>query len=176
MRLALAVLIVVLPLSGAAAQESQADDRSSALVDDIAKCREIADSAARLACFDKAAAALQSARDKRELIVVSKDTVKQTRRRLFGIALPRIKLFGDGVAEDEETVVNSITAKIVSAQKTDRIRWRIKFDDGSTWTTLEDFRVKEPKSGDTMEVRRAAMGSFMGSLNGGRAVRMMRVE
>lgn len=176
MRQAAAILIAVLLPIGASAQDSRPSDRSSVLVDDIAKCRAVADSTERLACFDKAAAALQSARDKRELIVVSKDTVKQTRRRLFGIALPKIKLFGDGVDEDEETVVDSITAKIVSAQKTDRIRWRIKFDDGSTWTTLEDFRVKEPKSGDTMEVRRAAMGSFMGSLNGGRAVRMMRVE
>jgi hypothetical protein len=171
---ALALLTLGIGLAGPALAQQAPGDGSSALVDDIAACRGVADTTARLACYDKAAAALQSARDRRELIVVSKETVKQTRRRLFGIALPQIKLFGDGV--DEGEAVESITAKVTSARRTDYARWTIRLDDGSTWTTLEDFRLRGPRSGDTLVIKRAAMGSFLGSLNGARSVRMMRVE
>lgn len=169
-----ATILLALSLPGSAGAQ-EAPDRSSALIDALSACRSVAESTARLACFDQAAAALQSARDKRELVVVSKDTVKQTRRRLFGIALPSIKLFGDGIDDGDDTVVTSITAKVVTVQRFDATRWTMKLDDGSTWQSLEPFRLRDPRPGDTIVVKRAAMGSFLGSVNGARSVRMMRI-
>ena len=42
--------------------------------------------------------------------------------------------------------------------------------------TTEAITGSAPKVGQKIEIRRAAMGSFLGKVNGGRAVRMKRVS
>ncbi|MBX3593420.1 hypothetical protein [Sphingomonas sp.] len=170
------VTAITMLLAGASASVAPQEAESAKVIDQIAQCRSIADAAQRLACFDGAAAALQTARDRREIVVLDREAVKQTRRRLFGIALPKIKLFGGSDDDDEKEEIREIDAKIVSARPIANGRWVIKLDDGSTWQTIEPFASAEPKAGDSMHIKRAALGSFMGSVNGLRSARIRRTD
>lgn len=170
------LILLATAIGSVAATASAQEAKPSALVEDVTKCRAITDANARLACFDSAVAALQEARDKREIVVVTRESVRDTRRRLFGISLPKIRLFGGDDDEEEREEIKEITAKIDRAWRSGYDRWTIKLEDGSTWQTLENFPSAEPKTGDSITIRRAALGSFMGSVNGLRSARIKRID
>src|SRR3712207_6445767 len=82
----------------------------SPLVRAIAECQRQSDDAARLRCFDAAAAALTSATTSGKIVVVDQEDVRKTRRSLFGFSLPKLPFFsGDNSAEGQ---TNELTAKI----------------------------------------------------------------
>jgi hypothetical protein len=160
-----AVMLIAAP---ATAQEAR-----SSVVDDLAACRAVADPAARLACFDKTAAALIAARERKDVVVLDREEVRKTRRSLFGFTLPRIKLFGDG--EDDAEAIKELTGTAASVVPAERDFYAVKLDDGSRWQTIEAARFP-PKAGQTVRIKRAAMGSFMAAFNGGRWVRVKRTD
>lgn len=141
--------------------------------DALAACRGIADSAARLACFDKTAEAFVRARENKEVVVLERAEIQKTRRTLFGFALPKIRLFGGG--DDGEEELKEITGKVVSAGMTEGDRWLVRLEDNSRWQTIEPT-VFPPRSGDNAKIKRAAMGSFMATFGSKRSVRVKRVD
>ena len=48
--------------------------------------------------------------------------------------------------------------------------------EGAQWMTTEAVTGRSPKVGQSIEIKRAAMGSFMGKIEGGRTIRMKRVS
>ena len=54
----------------------------------------VADNAERLACFDKAVGTIVAASDSDDLRIVDREEVRETRRKLFGFALPDLGIFG----------------------------------------------------------------------------------
>lgn len=71
--------------------------------------------------------------------------------------------------------VSHIAAKIATVRSLGYGKWQIGLDDGAQWMTTEAITAGNPKAGQAIELRRAAMGSFMGKIDGGRAVRMKRI-
>lgn len=136
----------------------------------LIECRGIIDPAARLACFDKAAGGLAEAVETRQVVVVDKNTMRETKRRLFGIALPNVKLFGPG--DDEE--VDQITSTLQSASDTRDGLSIFVLEDGSRWRQTEG-RYLFPKPGQPIVVKRGALGSYMANVNGKPAVRVVRI-
>lgn len=145
----------------------------SPIVDALSGCRTIADNAARLACYDRAAARFAEAVGKGEVIVMDQQEVRQTRRSLFGFQLPRIALFrGDDGPDQSE-----ITAKIASASGLGYDKYRLRLEDGAVWETTEgSSAVTPPRSGQNVTIKRGVMGSYMMKINGQRALRAKRVE
>jgi hypothetical protein len=166
---ALLLLLSAASVAPTGAQEIQGGNA----VDAIAACRGIADSAARLACFDKSAEALVRARENKDVVVLDRAEVRKTRRSLFGFTLPRIKLFGGG--DDGEEELKELTSKVASVGQPERDRWLVKLDDESRWQTIEPATFP-PRTGDTARIKRAAMGSFMATFGSGRSVRVKRVD
>src|SRR4030095_15726604 len=70
--------LILLAAPAASAPKKGAEGAPPAQVSTRLNCRNIADSAARLACYDKAAASIGEAVAKRDLVVFDRESVKKT--------------------------------------------------------------------------------------------------
>jgi hypothetical protein len=173
--LLLAGLLAFLPASAAVAQERSEGAQRPELFEALVRCRTITEDAARLQCFDAAAAALQTATERREVVVVDRQQVRESRRRLFGLALPRLPIFGGDDDDDDEDEVDHIESNIVSAYQFGYGRWAVRLEDGSTWMQTDDNPIAaRPRAGQTVRVNRGALGSYMMRVNGQPGVRVRR--
>ncbi|HEX3889059.1 MAG TPA: hypothetical protein VHW05_16340 [Phenylobacterium sp.] len=171
---AAAVLIVALaapPLATAA--EPAAPARAQQL-QQLLDCRALTDSTARLACFDKAAGALDQAEAKGDVVVVDRETARKVRRQAFGFTLPSMSLFEKG--EKPETITSS-EGTIASARRLLTGKWEIKLEDGATWVQVDLTEIPiDPKPGQTVKIKAQAMGSYAMSVNNQREVKVHREE
>lgn len=163
----LALLLLVTPV---AAKDKDAPARP-AQIDALYGCRDITDPTARLACYDKEVAQLAAADQAQEITFTDKETVKATRRGLFGFSFPKLGgIFGG--AEDElkqlDTVLKSVT--------TDRSgKYLFTMEDGAVWLQIDTTKLpRDPKPGNTVEIKIATMGSYFVKIDGGRTIRMRR--
>lgn len=140
-------------------------------------CRAVADGAARLACFDKAAADLEAAAKTQEVVIVDRQEVKKARKGLFGFTLPRIGFLAGrtGNAEDRADELH-LEDTVAQARSTYDGRWRITLSSGAVWDTLEaDSRFTDPKPGLQVTLDKAMLGSYFLKVGKGRAIKARRV-
>lgn len=165
---------ILLAATAAGASPLHAQGGGKNALDAVAACRAVTLPDARLACFDKAAAALEVARSNEDLIVMDRAEVREKRRKLFGFQLPRINLFStrDDAPEERITELNSTVRAV---RHSGRDRWLVTLEDGSVWRTLEPTPI-EPAARDTARVKTAALGSYRANFGGRTAVRVERVE
>lgn len=165
----LAAVAAASVLSG---QSAPVQDRPETLARLMA-CRAVADSAARLACFDAAAGALDAAEREGEVVVIDRAGVAETRRQMFGFEMPSLpRLFGNSNAVPE---VDSIETTLRSAAFTGEGRWVFRLEDGSVWRQIDSERVRfRNRPGEAVRVRKASLGSFLLTVDGSRAVRVRR--
>jgi len=163
--------LALLAATPALSQGDEAPPKRAAPVQQVYDCRTVADDAARLACFDRSVAALAVAEEQREVTFADKETVKKTRRGLFGFSLPRIGLFGGG---DEEEI-KEIDAVVKSASADRSGKYRIVMQDGAVWQQIDTTRLpRDPKPGQAVKIKVASMGSYFASVDGQRGIRMKR--
>ena len=159
----------------AAAQQQQAappQQRPEAF-EALVRCRSVADATARLQCFDAAAANLQQAAERRDVVLVDRQQIRESRRRLFGLPLPRLGIFGDGDGDEDE--VSSIESTVASAHQGAYGRWVVRLQDGSTWAQTDNNTLaSRPRPGQPVQVERGALGSFKMRVNNQPAVRVQR--
>jgi hypothetical protein len=167
----LAAALAAAPL--AAASPSKAEGRAQAL-QHLIDCRKLTDNVARLACFDEAAATMDQAEAKGDIVVVDREQARKVRRQAFGFALPSLSLFERGEKPEE---INNMEGKIVAARQNNAGKWVIRLEDGATWVQIDTNEVPNaPKAGDTATIRRASMGSYMLSLGRHTAFRAHRED
>jgi len=161
----------------AAGGTAQAQDKPAAPLPEVfAKvldCRGIADSAERLACFDAAVPALAKAQESKELRVVSREDVNRTRRGLFGFVGSGFGIFGNDEDEDKKEEIKEITS-VIKAVSGDSGSYVFTLEDGAVWAQSDETYLKKPQAGKKITIRRAALGSFMGSVEGGLGFRIRR--
>lgn len=168
-------LLLMLATAALAAPAAAQQASGGNAVDAITACRDIADSAGRLACFDKAVATLAAARDKKEVVVLDRAEVQKTRRSLFGFMLPRIKLFGGGDDDDNAEDIKEINGSVAGVSAVAGDRWTVTLDDDTRWITTESARGFPPRAGETVRIRRAALGSYDASFNKRRTIKVRRI-
>lgn len=153
-------------------QAVEAPQQRHQTLEQLAACRAITDGAARLNCYDAAAAAVDSAQRQGELVVIDRAQAEGTRRQLFGFdaaALPR--LFGGGEAAD----IQAIETTLESATQGYDGRWVFRLADGGVWRQVDTERVRfQNRPGQAVGVRKAALGSFLMTVGDSRAVRVRR--
>ncbi|WP_375289554.1 hypothetical protein [Qipengyuania sp.] len=144
--------------------------------ENVLQCRSIADEDARLVCFDKSIASLDEARRQRDVVIVSREEVRDVRRGLFGLSLPRIKLFGsrDG-DESEQEEFSEISSTIAGVGRGQR-GLVLKLADGAVWEQTDKVYLGNVQEGDTITIKRAALGSYMAKIGGSRGARVKRIE
>lgn len=135
-------------------------------------CRAVADGTARLACYDAAAGALQTAEREGEVVVFDRAQVAETRRQLFGFEMPTLpRLFG----QDGGEPIDSIETTLVGAARNNDGRWVFRLDGGGAWRQIDSERVRfENRPGQPVRVRKATLGSFLLTVGDSRAVRVRR--
>jgi hypothetical protein len=157
----------------------EAASRVPAAIQALTDCRALADSAARLACYDKAAAGIADATAKKDIVVLDREEVRATRRGLFGFTLPRLPFFGgdkgdksstDAAREEVEEIDTTVTAVRGFGYK----YYRMTMEDGAVWVTTEAVEHDTPHPGSKVHIKRAALGSYFLRIDGGRALKGKR--
>ena len=169
----LVALCVAGSLAGpAVAQDAGAGARPE-LLTRLIGCRTVADSAARLACYDTAAGALDSAEQQGDVVVIDRAQVSAARRQLFGFDLPSMpNLFERGARSERiDAVETTLTRAVLVAEG----RWVFTLADGGIWRQIDSERVTfQNRPGESVRVRRAALGSYQLVVGRSRAVRVRR--
>ncbi|MEW5684833.1 MAG: hypothetical protein AB1942_07940 [Pseudomonadota bacterium] len=171
--------IVALVLAGvgtlsAGVAWAQKPPSRAAIVDKLIDCRKITEDAGRLACYDQAAGALETAEAKGDVVIVDREQARQVRRQAFGFSMPSLSLFEKGETQEE---LENVAGVLDSARQNTAGKWVIKLQDGAIWTQVDANELhRTPKSGASVKIRQASMGSFIMSIDGGGGIRVRRTE
>lgn len=149
-----------------------ADPAPNPVVGEVMKCRAEADNAKRLACYDAAAGVLAKATTEGSIAVLTREDMRKTRRSLFGFSIPKLPLFGGDSGEDTPDEIET-TVRSFHVSRDGNLS--LVMDDGAVWRTTEPAR-RMPKPGSKAKIKKAALGSFFISIDGGRGLRGMRVS
>jgi len=144
----------------------------------LRSCRAITAAEARLACFDKATAALEAAVDAKDVRIVDRQEIRKARRSLFGFTIPKVALFGggdDGDQDDKEDAFTEINTTVASARAVENGRVEIRLvGEDAVWRTTDPM-AWPPKSGAKIRIRKGTLGNYFIAVDG-RSVRGMRVR
>jgi len=175
MRSALLLLLATAVASPAAGQTPRgAKPPVPAQFQALTRCRAETNEAARLRCYDREVAALAAAEAQGEVVVVDRGEVRRARRSLFGLNLPDFRILGGG---DDKEAVERVETTVRSASRDGNGRWHIIVADGARWSQADSRElVGDPKPGQPIVIRRAALGSFLANVNGQTAIRVRRVN
>jgi hypothetical protein len=165
--------VAVLGLAVAAPASAQKMPKTATpkLFEEVVNCRAIQDSTARLACYDRNVAALDTAQKSNELYVADKAAMKEARRGLFGLSLPSLKIFGDedlGDLDELETTIAGIS--------TGQRGFIFTLPDGARWAQTDKRYMDRPKVGAKIKIEKAALGSYMASINKKPGFRVERIN
>lgn len=151
---------ILLAAPGAGAAGADRAQVLKSLVD----CRGIADSAARLACYDKAAADIDKAEAGGDIVVVDRQQARAARRQAFGFNLPTLSIFDKAATKEE---LNAIDGKVASAGHDATGRWVISLEDGSVWHEIGDQEPNlDPRPGKAAHISRGSLGSYFIKIDG----------
>lgn len=168
-----AILVLSLALTPVAVAQPKAPARAE-IVQSLIDCRKVSDSAERLACYDKAAVALDQAEAKGDVVIVDREQARTVRRQAFGFSMPSISLFEKGETQEE---LENIDGRVEAARINGAGKWVIRLADGATWTQVDSNELfKTPKPGMPVKIRRASMGSYLMVVDGQRGFRARRAE
>jgi len=168
--MALAGMIAASPV--AAQTQPLASAPAPKIFTDVVQCRAITDPAARLACFDRSVGALAAAQQSKDLYVADKDAVREARRGLFGFNLPKMRIFADDDMEKDVDAIESTIAAFNESQK----GYVFTLKDGARWRQTDGLYMDRPKLGAAIRIKRAALGSYFGSISGRPGFRIERVN
>lgn len=133
------------------------------LLEDMQSCRKIADLAKRASCYDKLVDE-ESARA--EANSLPRDPVRDFGAR--DIPVPK------KVRAEEP---DSITTSVKSVSTNSSGGWVIVTETDAVWVQSgSEGPARSPKVGQSVELKRAAMGSYMAKVDGGRAFRVKRSQ
>lgn len=166
-----ALLLVLLMIAGATPGRAQ-DAAMAAPLEALAKCGAIGADAARLACFDAAAAPLLAAERSGELVVVDREQAQAARREAFGFNLPSLNLFGRKGLETPERM----ELVLASASQSANGRWVFRTENDQVWRQIDSEPLRKVKRGSKAAIRKAALGTFFMNVDGQRAVRVRREQ
>lgn len=156
----------------AAWQDAEAASRPEQL-QAVFDCAKVQDNTARLACYDKAAGALNQAETSGDVVVVDKEQVRTARRQAFGFSLPSLSLFGSPAAGDGDPERLSVDLK--AANRGGDGKWVMETTEGATWRQVDDNSLSRgPRAGAKMVIRKGALGSFFCLIDNQPGVRCVR--
>lgn len=167
--LPLAILTFALAVPALAKDKDEAP-RTPQVVQDVVDCKAITDSAARLACYDAKVAVMETGIQNRDLVVADREMMRDARRGLFGISIPRIRLFGDGDKDEIKEIESTISA-VRSAGDGMPI---FVLADNTRWKQTEGRNVFA-KPGDKIRIKRTGLGGYTANVDGQTGVRVVRV-
>ena len=178
-------LAALLACAGTAAAEQAAPAQGAQTPEVMAKvyaCAEVADPQARLSCFDAAVAGLRTAQNEGQFAAVDAVRVRQIERESFGFSLPSLPQLGlpnFRRAGEVATSDATLAAQTMKIARTGRFDGRNSYvmENGQIWVLVDSQENRLARPGAEVTIRKAALGSFLMSVEaGGRALRVRRAQ
>ena len=143
----------------------------AAVLQEVLECRTKASDAERLACYDAAVARMDQAEAKGDIVVVDREQAREVRRQAFGFTLPSLSILDRGDKPEQLDRVSGTIEGVRSAGG----KWVLTLKDGAVWRQLDnESPARDPKPGMPVEIKAAAMGSYLLSVDGQRSFRARR--
>ena len=138
----------------------------------LTKCRQIEEIAARVACYDKFVDAHYSM-DSSDSVEVSAATGPDA-ESLFGTSDAEAKRIVESSMAIEQ--ISQIEAVVTDVRESATEKLTVALDNGQIWQQLDSQRLLL-KSGETVIIRKASLGSFlMEKQSGSRSIRVKRAN
>ncbi|HXV01767.1 MAG TPA: hypothetical protein VG166_14835 [Caulobacteraceae bacterium] len=155
---AVVAMAALAALPAAAAKEAASPKVIQSLLD----CRKLGDNTERLACYDRAAAEVQSATTSGDLVSIDREQRRAARRQAFGFTLPTL-----GFLDRGEKGADRLTAQVAEATQDPYGKWVIRLDDGAVWVQTEpEGLARRPRKGSTVVLSRGALGGYFMTIDG----------
>lgn len=169
-----AVGVAFLLTTSAASKDPKPAPQTPAQINALMACRAVADSAERLACYDKAASSIGEAVAKQELVVFDREGVRKTKRGLFGFSIPNLGIFGD---DDEGVEIKQVEGTIASYGFNSDGGYIFRLADGTRWSQMDDkpFAIS-PRNGEKVVVKRGVLGSYILTVGKQPGVKVKRIQ
>ncbi|MCC5980343.1 MAG: hypothetical protein JJU26_01360 [Oceanicaulis sp.] len=172
-----------------AVSSAHSQEASPAIIEAIIACRSISEPDARLACLDEASGRLETAVRGDHIVVVEREQAVAAERDSFGLSFANpgrvlasivgratgitesgVQEYEDGVraVRREDGEIDSLSNLPVRAiTQNHRGQLIVTLQNGQVWRQIDNRRVRVPRSVDgvTLDVQRAALGSFFMSLS-----------
>lgn len=142
------------------------------IVASLSECLAITADTQRLQCLDAAARAIDSAIRSGDLLIVDRQQATEARRQAFGTSSAPADILQPARPADR---IDSIETTLTRASQAGDGRWTFVLADGSTWNQVDTDRVRvNNRAGETVRVRRGALGSYLLVVGRSGAVRVRR--
>lgn len=175
----MAMIGVMIGLAAQAATAASANAPKSQALDPLIACRTITQDAERLACFDREVAALSSAAETKKIMVLDEKAVRETRRSLFGFALPSRNLFGkdDGDSSKRESAeLKRLDTVVTSSAKNSAGQLVFTVEGGARWVQDDDrtLMLARIKPGTKVRISAGVLGSYFAVFDGNGSAKVRR--
>lgn len=165
-------LIVLAALAATPLAAKEKDDVAKPEVYlELVRCKQVADSAQRLACFDAASAKLVQAAEGKDIVILDRTEVRETKRSLFGFTLPKLPFFDDDEAGEFDIIETSLASVVAIGYG----KYRFAIPDGGTWETAEPAK-SALREGQMVTIKRGALGSFRMRAGRGGLIQVTRIR
>lgn len=148
--------------------------------DPLYACATITNDAERLKCFDTTLAQLRAAEQTGEVTVVDRASVQRLEKDSFGFQLPSFgAIFSHKTPVEAANTPSSVSEVSGKIERVSRSKDGALFvlDNGQSWRQTDTVSTALVRVGDTVAIKRAALGSFMlVRASGGEGVKVRRVE
>lgn len=172
-RAGLSAIGLAVLVTAAAASQDKKPAQTPPQVNALLACRNVTDSAERLACYDKAAATISDAVAKQDLVVFDREGVRKTKRGLFGFSIPNLGVFDD----DDQVEIKQVEGAIAGYSYNADGRYIFRLADGTRWSQMDDKVIAvPPRNGEKVVVRRGALGSYILAIDKRPGVKVRRVQ
>lgn len=152
----------------------QARGDATRALDELAGCRAVAADAERLACFDRVAAGVATARASGELLAFDRETVTAERRRTFGLVDAPESAGAEAAARAAK--VRQLASTITGVSQGPGLGlWRLTLANGQVWQTLNPDRYG-PRAGASIRLITTVTGGFRASIDRGALVQVKRIR
>jgi len=173
-------LSATLAVLAASAPLAAADEKTeSSYIKALRGCQSKADAAERLACYDAAVATMLAASSEGEVRVVDKAEVRETRRKLFGFALPDLGIFGGKSDKEDPKQTDEFAAlqTTITGVRAVNGTYVLTTAEGADWQIDElPARLMKPKVGQSLEIRAGSLSSYFLRIDGQKGVKGRRVR
>jgi hypothetical protein len=139
----------------------------------VVDCRQVADDAKRLTCYDAAITGMTKAEESGDLVAIDREQRSKVRRQAFGFALPSLDLLEQRGAKPE--ALDHVDETLAAAWHAADGKWMLRMQDGAVWRQVDDYDLsREPHPGSAIVIKNAMLGSFMMKVDGQPEIRVHR--
>lgn len=164
---ACAMLFIGVP----AMAKDKAPDRRASALQAVIDCRALTDAAARLACYDAAAAKMDEAESHGDIVVIDRAKAAEVHRQAFGLPVPSLDFVIKALAPGE---ADRLEGTVKARRPDPGGRWTLTLEDGAVWRQIDGDLAPPPHVGSKVSIRHGSLGSFLMNVDGQPAVKVHR--